>query len=168
MLTSETMLYLLLERILHLAYQSFIFYLEQNYEIYHMKIVVILLLQCHCWTQFHVLLWVLFGSFVQYRIFGLEALGSLDPLGFWGYFCLTNYQTTNFRLFQTERVCRWQFQIWRKWKKVIQTGRKHWEKEKLFVTSNFSFSQCFQKACFTEASKGVIVWESVKQDFSDL
>ena len=32
---------------------------------------------------------------------------------------------TNFRLFQTERVCRRQFQIWRNWKKVIQTGRKH-------------------------------------------
>ena len=25
------------------------------------------------------------------------------------------------------------------------------------------FSQCFQKACFPEASKGVIVWEWVKQ-----
>ena len=38
---------------------------------------------------------------------------------------LTHYQMTNFRLFQAERVCRRQFQIWRKWKKVIQTGRKH-------------------------------------------
>ena len=37
----------------------------------------------------------------------------------------THYQTTNFRLFQTERVCRRQFQIWQKRKKVIQTGRKH-------------------------------------------
>ena len=37
---------------------------------------------------------------------------------------LTHYQTTNFRLFQTERVCRRQFQIWWKWQKVIQTGRK--------------------------------------------
>ena len=27
--------------------------------------------------------------------------------------------------FQTERVCRQQFQIRRKWQKVIQTGRKH-------------------------------------------
>ena len=35
-------------------------------------------------------------------------------------------------------------------------------KGKLLVTSNFSFSQCFQKACFLEASKGVIVWEWVK------
>ena len=38
---------------------------------------------------------------------------------------LTHYQTTNFRLFQSERICRGQFQIWRKRKKVIQTGRKH-------------------------------------------
>ena len=52
---------------------------------------------------------------------------------------------TNFRLFQTKRVCRRQFQIWRKWQKVIQTSRKHWEKEKLPITSNFSFSQSFLK-----------------------
>ena len=38
---------------------------------------------------------------------------------------LTLSQTTNFRLFQTERVCRRQFQIWRKWQKPLQTGRKH-------------------------------------------
>ena len=38
---------------------------------------------------------------------------------------LTHYQTTNFKLFQTERLCRRQFKIWRKWKKVMQTGRKH-------------------------------------------
>ena len=38
---------------------------------------------------------------------------------------LTLSQTTNFRLFQTQRVCKRQFQIWRKWQKVIQMGRKH-------------------------------------------
>ena len=38
---------------------------------------------------------------------------------------LTLSQTTNFTLFQTERVCRRQFQIWRRWQKVIQTDRKH-------------------------------------------
>ena len=43
---------------------------------------------------------------------------------------LTHYQTTNFRLFQTERVCRRQFQMWRKWQKVIQMGRKHCEKRR--------------------------------------
>ena len=68
---------------------------------------------------------------------------------------LTHYQTTNFRLFQTERVCRWQFQIRQKWKKVIQTGRKH-EQFLLFL-------QCFQKVCFPRASKGVIVWEWVNE-----
>ena len=41
-----------------------------------------------------------------------------------------------------------------------------WEKEKLLVMSNCSFSpQCFQKACFPWASKGVIVWEKVKTPF---
>ena len=33
--------------------------------------------------------------------------------------------TTNFRLFQTERVCKRHFQIWWKWQKVLQKGRKH-------------------------------------------
>ena len=32
---------------------------------------------------------------------------------------------TNFRLFQTERVCTGQFQTWWKWQNVFQTGRKH-------------------------------------------
>ena len=31
----------------------------------------------------------------------------------------------NFRLFQTERVCRWQFQIWWKRQKAPKMGRKH-------------------------------------------
>ena len=39
----------------------------------------------------------------------------------------TPSQTTNFLPFQTERVCRRQYQTWRKWLKVFQT-------------SNFSFS----------------------------
>ena len=34
-------------------------------------------------------------------------------------------RTTNFRLFQTERVCRQQFQVWWKQKKVPKIGRKH-------------------------------------------
>ena len=38
---------------------------------------------------------------------------------------LTLFQMTNFRLFQTERVCRGQCQIWWKWQKVLQKGRKH-------------------------------------------
>ena len=34
-------------------------------------------------------------------------------------------QATSFRLFETERVCRRQFQIWWNWQKVLQTGSKH-------------------------------------------
>ena len=67
---------------------------------------------------------------------------------------LTLSQTTIFRLIQTGRVCRWQFQIWWKWQKAFQTNWKLREKEKLLGTSNFSFSpQCFQKTCTADTWK---------------
>ena len=44
-----------------------------------------------------------------------------------------------------------------------ETYPNRWEKEKLLVTS---FPQCFRKACFPGASKGVIVWEWVKVIFN--
>ena len=66
---------------------------------------------------------------------------------------LTHYQTTNFRPFKTERVCRWQFQIWWKWQKVIQMVETLWEKEKLHVTSNFSFSHSVFKRLFPRGLK---------------
>ena len=50
-------------------------------------------------------------------------------------------QTTNFRPFQTERVCRRQFQIWWKRPKVFQKGRKHCGKRRncsLWAISPFS------------------------------
>ena len=64
---------------------------------------------------------------------------------------LTLSQTTNFRYIQTERVCRWQFQIgWKwqkvlqfqigwKWQKVLQMGRKHgkWRYCSLLAISPF-------------------------------
>ena len=76
---------------------------------------------------------------------------------------LTHYQTTNFRLFQIKKLCRRQFKIWRKWQKVIQTGRKHCEKRRNCSLRAISpFPTVFQKACFPGASKGVIVWEWVK------
>ena len=37
-------------------------------------------------------------------------------------YCLTLSQRTNFRLFQTEKVCRWRFQNWWKWQKFLKTG----------------------------------------------
>ena len=77
---------------------------------------------------------------------------------------LTHYQTTNLRLFQTERVCRQQFQIWWKWQIVIQTCRKNpmgkWEIAR--YEQFLLFPQCFQNARFPGVSKGVIVWEWVK------
>ena len=62
---------------------------------------------------------------------------------------LTHYQTTNFRLFQTERVCRRQFQIGGKWKKVIQTGRKHCGKRRNCSLRAISpFPTVFSKGVF--------------------
>ena len=79
---------------------------------------------------------------------------------------LTHYQTTNFRLFQTERVCQRQFQVGQKWQKVIQMGGKHVGKGEIARYKQFLlFPQCFQKACFPGVSKGVIVWEWVKWMF---
>ena len=75
---------------------------------------------------------------------------------------LTHYQTTNFRLFQTERVCRRQFQIRRKWQKAIQAGRKHCGKRRNCSLRAISPFPTVFSACFQGASKGVIVWEWVK------
>ena len=62
---------------------------------------------------------------------------------------LTHYQMTNFRVFQIERVCRQQFQIRRKWHKIIQMGRKHCGKGEIAHYEQFLlFPQCFQRACF--------------------
>ena len=41
---------------------------------------------------------------------------------------LTLSQTKNYRLFQTKRVCRGQFERWRKWQKVFQKDKKHCRK----------------------------------------
>ena len=51
---------------------------------------------------------------------------------------LTFSQSTNFRLFQNERVCRQQFQIWWKWQKV---------------TSNFFFSHSVFKRLVLQTCK---------------
>ena len=64
-------------------------------------------------------------------------------------------QKTNFRLFQTIIVCRRQFQNWQKWQKVTPMGRKHWEKEKLLVTSNFSFSHSVFKRFVSQGCQKV-------------
>ena len=68
---------------------------------------------------------------------------------------LTHYHTTHFRLFQTERVCRRQFQIdenGRKPSKWVENtvGKGEIARDKQFLL----FPLCFQKACFPEVSKG--------------
>ena len=67
---------------------------------------------------------------------------------------LSHYQKTNFRLFQTEIVCRRQFQIRRKWKKVIQTGRKHCRKRRnCSLPAISSFPTVFSKGLFSRGVK---------------
>ena len=59
---------------------------------------------------------------------------------------LTLSQMTNFRLFQTETVCRRQFQIGWKWLKVLQTGRKHCGKKRnCSLRAIFPFPTVFSK-----------------------
>ena len=75
---------------------------------------------------------------------------------------LTHYQTTNFRLFKTERVCRRQFQIDENGRKLPKQVENNVEKGEIARYEQFLlFPQCFQKACSPGASKGVIVWDWV-------
>ena len=54
----------------------------------------------------------------------------------------------NFRCFQTERVLQTTTLNLMKMVQSSPNGWKtQWEKEKLLITSNISFSQCFEKAC---------------------
>ena len=64
-----------------------------------------------------------------------------------GLTILTLSQTTKCRLFQTERVCRRQFQIGCKWQKVLQMGRKQ------LVMSNFSLSHSVFKGLALQTRK---------------
>ena len=67
---------------------------------------------------------------------------------------LTHYQTTNFRLFQTERVCRRQFRIWQKWQIVIQTNRKHCGKRRnCSLRAIAPFPTVFSKGLFPRGVK---------------
>ena len=80
---------------------------------------------------------------------------------------LTHYQTTNFRLFQTERVCRSYFKFDENGKKLSKWVENTVGKGEIARYEQFFlFPQCFQKACFPGASKGVIVWEWVKMLFA--
>ena len=67
---------------------------------------------------------------------------------------LAHYQTTNFRLFQTERVCRRQFQISRNERKLSKQVENTVGKGEIARDEQFLlFPQCFQKACFPGRQK---------------
>ena len=73
-------------------------------------------------------------------------------------FCLTHYQTTNFRLFQAERVFRFDENGRKLFKKVEKAvGKGEIARYKEFLL----YPHCFQKACFPGAPKDVIGWEWV-------
>ena len=73
---------------------------------------------------------------------------------FWVFNHLIHYQTTNFRLFQIEKLCRRQFKIWRKWQKVIPTSRKHCGKRRNCSLRAISpFSTVFSKGLFPSGIK---------------
>ena len=75
---------------------------------------------------------------------------------------LTLYQTTNFRLFQTDRVDD-NFKFDENDRKLSKRVENTVGKGEIASYEQFLlFPQCFQKACFPGASKGVIVWEWVK------
>ena len=60
---------------------------------------------------------------------------------------LTLSQTTNFRRFNIQRV-------WKQFKyEFSKKGKKHWEKEKLLITSNFSFSHSVYKRLVLQTCK---------------
>ena len=75
---------------------------------------------------------------------------------------LTLSQMTNFRLFQTEKVGRRQFQIWCKRQKVLQTGKKRcgkWRNCSLRAIS--SFPKVFSKDLYCrQVSKDWRSWKS--------
>ena len=73
---------------------------------------------------------------------------------FFLYGLLTHYQTRSCRLLQTERVCRRQFHIWRKWKTFILTGRKHCAKRRNCSLRAISpFPTVFSKGLFPRGIK---------------
>ena len=65
---------------------------------------------------------------------------------------LTHYQTTNFRLFQTKSLQMTISNLTKKWKKVIQTGRKRACYEQFLL-----FPQCFLKRLVSQRRQKVLL-----------
>ena len=121
------------------------------------KILVILcceLLQFCCYCIESLLIHWLYTEVVEDAVFN-HLLPMVEGLSLeLANFLLTYYQTTNFRILQTERVCTRQFHIWGKWQKVIQMGRKHCEKRRNCSLRVISpFHTVFSKGLFTRDIK---------------
>ena len=83
-------------------------------------------------------------------------------MSFHNVICLTLPQTTDFKLFQIETVCRGQFKFDEKSSKFSKRVENTVGKEEIARYEQFLlYPHCFQKVCFPGASKGVIVWEWV-------
>ena len=76
--------------------------------------------------------------FTEKALASMSASTSIVPAVYLFISLLTLSQTTNFRLFQPERVSRQQFQIWWKWQKVPQKGRQHCGKRRYCLLWAFS------------------------------
>ena len=73
---------------------------------------------------------------------------------------LTNYQMTNYRLVQIEQSADDNFKFDENGRKLSKWVENTGGKGEIAHYEQFLFfPQCFQKACFPEASKGVVVWE---------
>ena len=81
---------------------------------------------------------------------------------------LTHYQTTNFRLSKLKEFACDNFKFEENGRKLSKRVENTVGKGEIAHYEQFLlFPQCFQKACFSGASKGVIVWEWVKLKASD-
>ena len=75
---------------------------------------------------------------------------------------VTLSKKTYFRLFWVEKVCKRYFWIWQKSWKAFQKDKKHWEKEKLLNTSNFSFSYSCNNFSFHHSVFKILVLQTCK------
>ena len=83
------------------------------------------------------------------------------------HICLTLSQTTNFTPFQIERVTDNNSKFDENGEKFSKRVENTVGKGEIACYKQFLlFPQCFQKAGFPEASKGVIVWEWVKNNLN--
>ena len=77
---------------------------------------------------------------------------------------LTHYQTTDFRLFKMKEFADDNFKFDKNERKLSKRVENTVGKGEIARYEQFLlFPQCFQKACFLGASKGVIVWEWVNK-----